>query len=150
MLDTKSDTVRDYLNYNREAYLIYWDMYKNLFKKVSSAKRKLYLTHGDVAKNLMIEKNNQMYIIDWDRIRLGPIELDLCEFIDKNTDINKLENTAKCAGLVWEFDVDYHNYFILNDLYYYLRNLCHSNSTTVNIDDYQQYLDSVRNKLIIK
>jgi thiamine kinase-like enzyme len=110
------------------------------------------LTHGDVAKNLMIDENKQVFIIDWDRIRLGPIELDLSEFIDKNTDIKKLENTAKNAGLDWEFDKDYHNYFILNDLYYNLRNFLNTDSdkiTSESLIGYQQYIDSICNKLIM-
>jgi thiamine kinase-like enzyme len=150
--DTKSETLRCFLEQNREVYIKYWNAYVNLVNKVRNTNRKSYLTHGDVAKNLMIDKNKQVFIIDWDRIRLGPIELDLSEFIDKNTDIKKLENTAKNAGLDWEFDKDYHNYFILNDLYYNLRNFLNTDSdkiTSESLIGYQQYIDSICNKLIM-
>jgi Ser/Thr protein kinase RdoA (MazF antagonist) len=148
--DTKSEILRSFLEHNREVYIKYWDIYKNLVNKVRSTKRKFYLTHGDIAKNLMIDKNKQVSIIDWDRIRLGPIELDLSEFIDNNTNIKRLENIAKSAGIEWEFNVDYHNYFILNGLYYNLRNLHHDNITMENLIGHQQYIDKIRNKVIMK
>lgn len=154
--DTKSRTLRCFLEQNRDVYIKYWNTYVNLVNKVRNTNKKFYLTHGDVAKNLMIDKNKQVFIIDWDRIRVGPIELDLREFIDKNTDIKKLENTAKNAGLDWKFDKAYHNYFILNDLYYYLRNLLNievkdncDNITEDTLYGHQQYIDNLSNKLIM-
>ncbi|MDF2540433.1 MAG: Phosphotransferase enzyme family [Herbinix sp.] len=154
--NTKSVTLCNFLEQNREVYIKHWNKYVNLVNKVRNSNRKFYVTHGDLAKNLMIDENKQVYIVDWDRIYLGPIELDLYRFIDINTNIKKLENTAKNAGLDWEFDKDYHNYFTLNGLYYNLRNLLNiegkDDSDKITVDSlkgYQDYIDKLDNRFII-
>lgn len=154
--DMKSEILKNFLKHNREVYIKYWNIYVYLVNKVRNTNSKFYLTHGDIAKNLMITKNKQVFIIDWDRIYLGPIELDLNEFIDKNTNIKQLENIAKNAGIDWEFDKDYHNYFILNGLYYNLRNLLNievqygsGKITADKLIGHQQYIDAICNKLIM-
>jgi thiamine kinase-like enzyme len=154
--DTKSEILRKFLEHNREVYINNWNSYVSLVNKVRNKNSKFYLTHGDIAKNLMLDTNKQVFIVDWDRIYLGPIELDLYGFIDKNTNIKKLEDTAKNAGLDWEFDKDYHNYFTLNGLYYNLRNLLnielHHGSDQITTDSligHQQYIDKICSKLII-
>jgi Putative homoserine kinase type II (protein kinase fold) len=121
--DTTSEILKSFLKRNHEIYMKNWNIYENLVNKVRNKNNKYYLTHGDIGKNLMIDKNKQVFIVDWDRIYVGSIERDLREFIDINTDIKKLNNMAKVAGLDWEFNKDYHNYFILNGLYYNLRTL---------------------------
>jgi hypothetical protein len=155
--DTKSEILRNFVKHNREVFIKYWYIYENLVNKVHNKNSKYYLTHGDVAKNLMIDKNKQVFIVDWDRIYSGPIERDLREFIDIKTDIIKLENIAKKAGLDWEFDKDYHNYFILNGLYYNLRNLLHievqhdsEKITAESLIGHQQYIDNIPNKMIMQ
>jgi thiamine kinase-like enzyme len=150
--DTKSEILRNFLEHNREVFIRYWNIYVNLVNKVRDKNSKFYLTHGDVAKNLMINENNQVFIIDWDRIRLGPIELDLNEFVDKSTNIKKLENTAKSAGLDWEFDKDYHNYFVINRLYYDLRNQLNIDNDKITADSligFQQYINNLCTKYLM-
>ncbi|MHB1154565.1 MAG: hypothetical protein ACYCWE_03345 [Eubacteriales bacterium] len=150
--DTQSEILRNFIKQNRGVYIKYWNLYKILVNQIRNKNSKCYLTHGDIAKNLMIDANKQVFIVDWDRIHLGPIELDLNEFVDRNTNITKLENTAKNAGLDWKFDKDYHNYFILNKLYYNLRNLLYlfsDNITTENLIGHQQYIDNIINKMIM-
>lgn len=87
---------------------------------------------------------------------MGPIELDLCSFIDKNTDFKTVEHQAKKLGLDWEFDKCFHNYFILNDLYYNLRNLLRievknasEDITAASLCSHQEYIDSIEQKLIM-
>lgn len=149
---SESPVLKEYLCKNRDIYIKYRKKYEALADMVCNTDRKRYLTHGDIATNLMIDLNRQVYIIDWDRIRLGPIELDLYEFIDNTTDIRLLDNIVENACPGWRFNKDYHNYFILNDLYYNLRNLLNTGGDGITPEDlsaYQQYIDNLDSRLLL-
>ena len=38
---------------------------------------KLVITHGDIATNVLVKSPNDIYIIDWDELRIAPAERDL-------------------------------------------------------------------------
>lgn len=152
---TKSEILDNFIEHNREVFIRYWNIYKNLVDDLSKKNNKYYLTHGDIAVNLMIDKKKQVFIVDWDRIHLGPVERDLREFIDINTDISKLENIAKNVGLDWRFNKEYHNYFILHSLYkdlFFTDKAVQQDSKKITVEglvEYQQYIDDLHNKVII-
>ena len=155
---TKSKTLTGYMNRNRDFFIKYWNLYEDLVYRVRNKKNKLYLTHGDIGVNLMVDDNEQVFIVDWDSIHLGPIERDLREYIDFSTDIKQLEAIAKNAGLYWEFDKDYHNYFILNGIYDDLGHFFYEIDTELpnseiemaeKITGQQQYIDDIEKKLIL-
>ena len=149
--DVKSDIWIDFLKINSEALIKYWDYYKIMYNNVITKGKDIYLTHGDLGANLMIDRTDKIFIVDWDSISLGPIERDLREFIDINTDINELERTAKNAGFYWEFDKDYHNYYILNNLYDDLGILFsyEQNDNADKVIGQQKNIDNMERKLII-
>ena len=150
--DTKSNICINFLKKNYVALIKYWDDYKNLYNKVTTKDRELFITHGDLGVNLMIDKIGKLFIVDWDSVHLGPIERDLREYINKDTDIKELEEITKKAGLYWEFDKDYHNYFILNSLYDELGGLYYEEQTMANdvdkVNGHQRFLDNIEWKLI--
>lgn len=55
--------------------------YSNLFLEVQSFAKdttvKAVLTHGDGSGNVMVDKNNELFIIDWDDLLVAPKERDL-------------------------------------------------------------------------
>ncbi|MFD1676720.1 hypothetical protein [Alicyclobacillus fodiniaquatilis] len=154
---TKSEILIGHMKRNRDFFMKYWSIYEELVYKVRNKQNKLYLTHGDLGVNLMIDNNRKIFIVDWDSIHLGPIERDLREYIDSSTDIGQLEAIAKNAGLYWEFDKDYHNYFLLNGLYDDLGNFFYeidleAADGEIKIAErttgQQQYINTIEDRLI--
>ena len=100
-----------------------WITYSDICSRISGGGN-FYLTHGDMPGNLVRDKNNKLYIIDWDDILEAPIERDFWLYMDSEDNIGKIAEILNENGVKWKFNQNYYRYYVytrfFEDLYGYL------------------------------
>lgn len=81
-LDYNSDNavMKEFKNLLREyknEILLYKDIFLDVCNLCKNDTPNLVLTHGDVYTNILVKSPYDIYIIDWDELRLAPAERDL-------------------------------------------------------------------------
>ncbi|MCL2408819.1 MAG: phosphotransferase [Oscillospiraceae bacterium] len=119
-----SDEVFSYVSSHRAFIEDKWNEYKQMCERLSGTTNDFYITHGDMPGNLMIDDNGKLYIIDWDDIKLAPIERDFWGYMDNAANIQKITEMLADNGIAWTFSQDYYFYYVytrfFDDLYGYM------------------------------
>lgn len=77
--------LRSYLNAYEPEIRQDWKRFHKLLKQCKSEKNTDYrLTHGDAVGNVMKSSRDELFIIDWDEIKLAPAERDTWFLIDNH------------------------------------------------------------------
>ena len=73
---------------HRSSILETMDRYDELGRSAVAAQTSFVITHGDPTPgNLILDAENQLHLIDWDGISLGPAEKDLVAFTGERFDV---------------------------------------------------------------
>ena len=119
-----SDEVSECVNIHRAFIQDKWRDYKHLCERLAGSDDNFYITHGDMPGNLMVDGNGKLYIVDWDDIKLAPIERDLWEYMSDDVNIQKITKMLADSGVEWTFSPDYYRYYLytrfFDDLYGYM------------------------------
>ena len=119
-----SNEVLIYINRHRTFIEDKWGDYERICERLSGASNGFYITHGDIPGNLMTGRNKKLYIVDWDDVKLAPIERDFWEYMDAAANIQKIADILNDSGVTWTFNRDYYLYYLytrfFDDLYGYI------------------------------
>jgi thiamine kinase-like enzyme len=98
-----------------------WEVFKGQCREMAGDHKDVYLTHGDIPGNLMINKSSKIFIIDWDEIMMSPIERDFWFFMDNKKFIHDMEKVLHKKEIGWEYNKGYYDYYLnkrfFEDLY---------------------------------
>jgi len=119
-----SNEVLSYINSHQAFIEKKWSEYKQICERLSGSTHNFCITHGDMPGNLMKDDNAKLYIVDWDDIKLAPIERDLWEYMSNADNIQKITEMLADKGISWTFSQDYFQYYLytrfFDDLYGYM------------------------------
>lgn len=74
--DDVASSVKKLLEKYREEVSLYFSNFTQLSKKLRNANHNLVITHSDFPGNTLVKTPTEIYIVDWDEIRLAPAERD--------------------------------------------------------------------------
>lgn len=77
------------------------------------------ITHGDAGGNCIIS-DDSFYIIDWDSVKIAPIERDVWFSINDNQQIVLIQNTLRKKGLNYKLKKEYLCYYCYYSFFLYL------------------------------
>ena len=131
---------------HRSLILETMDRYDELGRSAVASQTPFVVTHGDPTPgNLILNTQNQLYLIDWDGVSLGPPERDLVAFTGERFDVvleSYLKNRENGVALYTDIFGFYIYEWTLNEIRDYgTKILCKNKDTQQNEYDWESLQD---------
>lgn len=126
--------LQDYILPRKKKVLNFINQLHVYQNKIQNAPKKMVLTHGDIwGGNLMLDRNNNLYFLDWESAMIAPPEADLRHYLFEDFDffIEKYKEEMNCPV---KLDLDLLGFYVykshLANLTNWLTRILYNNQTS--------------------
>ncbi len=120
---------------NIETLKCYYDRLQNAREKCKTSRDHMYITHGDSASNIMMQKE-QMIIIDWDNVKVASPERDLWFMIHSVSDVDRFNKILLKDGIDYQLRGERLRFYCYYNYFYYFQD--HLLAIEETSDSYQK------------
>ena len=114
-----SDPLRKILDNNTKIIETHRQSLQWIFENLSWNADAFCITHGDAGGNCMISEFD-FHIIDWDSVKIAPIERDVWFFICDDVNMNLIEETLLYNGVSYKCNELILCYYCYYSFFYYI------------------------------